>query len=156
MIVPASSTVMIRRKNTLPVSVSTSTTATCVPNGNVGPGAVNTLRTNSRSDSARLVSGTETSGSPLTLKVLVSTLYSRSAGRGLEGGGRPLAGHVEQLAGRLLDGRAAELERARAAGAAALGDQVGVAPLDGDLLDRDAELLADEHRPHRLVALAMR
>ena len=41
---------------------------------------MNTLRTNSRSDSARLVSGTETSGSPLTLKALVSTLYSRSAG----------------------------------------------------------------------------
>ena len=39
---------------------------------------------------------------------------------------------------------------------AAARDQVGVAVLDGDLLDRDAELLAGEHRPGRRVALPVR
>src|SRR5262249_52279813 len=39
---------------------------------------------------------------------------------------------------------------------AAPGHQVGITPLDGDLLDRDAKLLAGEHRPYRGVALAVR
>ena len=70
--------------------------------------------------------------------------------------GRPLPGHVDELPRGLLDRRAALLQAAGAAGAAALGDQVGVAPFQRDLVDRDAELVAGEHRPHGGVALAVR
>ncbi len=66
MTVPASSTVIIRRRVTLPVSVSASTTATCAPNGKVAPGALNVLRTTSRPAAARLASGTAADGSPAT------------------------------------------------------------------------------------------
>ncbi len=78
--VPASSTVTTRRSTALPVSVSTSTTATCAPNGNVGPGALNTARTSSRSRVASLASGTATSGSPATANELVPVSKTRSAG----------------------------------------------------------------------------
>ena len=77
---PASLTVTIRRSTALPVSVSTSATAMCAPNGKVGPGALNTARTNSRSGSASLVSGTEAAGSPATAKALRSVSKTRSAG----------------------------------------------------------------------------
>ena len=57
--------------------------------------------------------------------------------------------------GGLVDGRAAELQRPRAAGAAARGDEVGVAVDEADALDRDAGLVVDEHGERRLVALAV-
>src|SRR5207253_908636 len=78
------------------------------------------------------------------------------AGADLQGRGGAVPGHVEQLAGGLLHRGPAELETARAAGAAALGDEVSIAPLDGDLLDRDAQLVADQHRPHGDMTLAVR
>ena len=77
-------------------------------------------------------------------------------GVGFQLAGGTLPGYVEQLAGGLLDGRAALLQAARAAGAAALGDQVGVAPPHRDLVDRDAELVAGQHGPYRDVTLAVR
>ena len=54
-----------------------------------------------------------------------------------------------------MHGRAAELQRARAAGAAAAADQVGVDRDEADPLDRDAGLGADDHRERRLVPLAV-
>ena len=57
--------------------------------------------------------------------------------------------------GRLVHRRAAELQRARAAGAAAAADEVGVAVDEPDPVDRDAGLVADDHRERRLVALAV-
>ena len=67
-------------------------------------------------------------------------------------GGQPL-GLLDEGLGRLVHGRPAELQRARAAGAAALGDEVGVAVDEADLLHRDAGLVVDEHGERRLVAL---
>ena len=69
-------------------------------------------------------------------------------------GGEPLGLLDEQL-GRLVDGRAAELQRARAAGAAAGRDEVGVAVDEADAVDRDAGLVVDDHGERRLVALAV-
>ena len=48
------------------------------------------------------------------------------------------------------------LQRPRAHRAAAGGHEVGVAVDDLDVLHRDAGLLGDDHRPRRLVALAVR
>jgi len=60
--------------------VSTSATATCAPNGNVAPGAENTVRTTSRSVSASRASGTVASGSPATENALRPASKTRSAG----------------------------------------------------------------------------
>ena len=78
-ILPASSTVIMRVSVALPVSVSTSTTATWAPNGNVAPGWENTVRISSRSFSASCVSGTTASGSPATLNALRVLSKTRSA-----------------------------------------------------------------------------
>src|SRR5499427_384910 len=151
---PASSTVTIRRSTALPVSVSTSSTAMYAPNGKVGPGALNTARTSSRSGSASLASGTEAAGSPATAKALRPASKTRSAG---------LASSVSAARCRATSisscdacCTAALLQAARAAGAAALGDQVGIAPLHGDLVNGDAELVTGQHRPHGGVALPVR
>ena len=55
-----------------------------------------------------------------------------------------------------MHGRAAELQRPRTAGAAAAADEVGVALHEADPLDRDAGLVADDHRERGLVALSVR
>ena len=55
-----------------------------------------------------------------------------------------------------MHGRAAELQRARAAGAAAAAHQVGVDRDQPDPVDGDAGLVADDHRERGLVALAVR
>ena len=78
--VPASSTVTSRPSTALPVSVSTSTTATCAPNGTVGPADPNTDRTNSRSRPARVASDTAASGSPATANADRALSKTRSAG----------------------------------------------------------------------------
>ena len=62
---------------------------------------------------------------------------------------------LDQQLGRLVHGRAAELQRARAAGAAARRDEVGVAVDEADAVDRDAGLVGDDHGERRLVALAV-
>src|SRR5690606_22215179 len=74
----------------------------------------------------------------------------------LEQVGRALLGDLHQLARRLVHRDAAGLQAPRAHRARTARDQVGVAVLDGDLLDRDAEVLAREHGPRRRVALAVR
>ena len=48
---------------------------------------------------------------------------------------------------RLLHRRATELQRARPEGADALRDLIGVAMDDGDLVERDAQLVGGDHRP---------
>ena len=70
-------------------------------------------------------------------------------------GGQLLAG-LGELDGRLVDGRAALLQRARAHRAVTDGRQVGVAPHERELVDRDAGLGAGDHRPRGVVALAVR
>ena len=61
-------------------------------------------------------------------------------GRGLQQVGGEAAGPLEHRAGRLERGAAAELQRARPAGATAARDERGVGLHEADLLDRDAEL----------------
>src|SRR5262249_41689855 len=53
-------------------------------------------------------------------------------------------------------GGAGGRRRPRRVGAEAVRRVVGVALLDGDVLGRNAELLADDLRKRRLVALALR
>src|SRR2546429_95122 len=63
---------------------------------------------------------------------------------------------LDDLLGRARHRRAADGEGARAAVATAGAEQVAVAPEHLDALGRDAELLADDLRKRRLVALAHR
>ena len=76
-------------------------------------------------------------------------------GAGLEHVGGPFPGHLDQLLRGLAHRRAALLQAARAAGAAALGDQVGVAPFQRDLVDRDA-VWGSRTRPPVLTWASMR
>ena len=73
----------------------------------------------------------------------------------LEQMGGDLLALVDDLVDRLVDRRAADRRRARAVGAHAERDAVGVAVDDLDVLDRDAEPLDDELREGRLVPLAV-
>jgi hypothetical protein len=75
---------------------------------------------------------------------------------GLQQVGRALAGQLDQLPAGLLDGGAAVLQAARPGRPAADRDQVGVPVQHGDPLHRDAQLLADQHRPRGRVPLAVR
>ena len=59
----------------------------------------------------------------------------------------------DQLVGRLNEGRTADRERARAAGAAAEGDRRGVALQHANLVGRDTELLDGELGIGCLMAL---
>ena len=63
---------------------------------------------------------------------------------------------LDEFAGGLLHRCAALLQTARTARPATLGDEIGVAPENRDPVDRDAGLVAGEHRPHRRVTLAVR
>ena len=74
---------------------------------------------------------------------------------GFEQVGGDLAALGDDLVHRLDDRRAADGERARAVGAHAEGDLVGVAVDDLDALDRDAEPVGDELGEGRLVPLAV-
>ena len=65
-------------------------------------------------------------------------------------------GLVDQRFGRLHHCRAPELQRTRAAGAAAAADEIGVHRLQPDAVDRDAGLVAHDHRERSLVALTVR
>ena len=75
---------------------------------------------------------------------------------GFEQGSRPLPGERHQLLGGLLDRGAALLQAARTERAHAVRHEVGVAVLHGDPLDRDAGLVAGQHRPGGGVPLAVR
>jgi hypothetical protein len=61
-----------------------------------------------------------------------------------------------RIAGRALDADAAGRDRRRAAGAETGGDLVGIALQDVDALRRYAELLGDQLRVSRLMALPAR
>ncbi len=76
--------------------------------------------------------------------------------RRLEAVGRDPAGPGDGVDGRTVDGRPAELQRARAEGPHAGGHPVGVAVDDGDPLQRDARHLGHDHGPGGLVALPVR
>ena len=113
----------------MPVSVSTSTTATCGPNGNVAPGCgehgahqqpLLLGQPGQRNRGVRVAGHLERAALGVELQV---------GGAGLELVRGALPGHLDQLLGGLPHRGAAVLQAARAAGAAALGDQVGVAPL---------------------------
>jgi hypothetical protein len=74
-------------------------------------------------------------------------------GVGLEQVGGQLPGPVDQLHRRLVHRGAAQLQGARAHGAVAALDQVGVAVDHPDLLDGDAQLLAGHHGERGVQAL---
>ena len=93
--VPASSTVTIRRSTTLPVSVSTSTTATCAPNGKVGPGAPEHGPHEQPLPLGQLGQRTEASGSPATANALLAGSKTRSAGLASSSSAARVPGHVE-------------------------------------------------------------
>src|SRR3954469_5101474 len=175
-ITPQSSTQTIRTSLTLPVSVSTSTTATWTPNGHVGDGRL-------KSSSIARPRRRRAKSLPLARPAEPAGLVERGrelrprdglgrhagdvedaavgveldvGGAGLQLVGRELLRLVEHLDGRAVDRRAAGLQRARAVRAGPARDEVGVAVLDGDLRERDAEPVGDKHRERGLVALAGR
>ena len=132
---PASSTVTIRTTTALPDSTSTSTTARWAPNGNEGAPESNLASVRSGSDSASRPSGTETSV-PLHPHRAVGHL--EVVDRGLQHVRRAPPGDLDQLDRGLVHRDAAGLQAARAHRARAARDEVGVAVLDGDHLDRDS------------------
>src|SRR3954466_10423860 len=159
-ITPQSSTHTIRTSRTLPVSVSTSTTATCAPNGQVGDGG---LKSSSIASSARRGVPSRGWGGGSHQQLLrrdardvedAAVGVELDVGRaGLELVGDHLLCLLEHLDRRAVDRRAAGLQRARAVRAGPARDEVGGAVADRDLLERDAEPVGDEHRERGLMAL---
>ena len=153
-----------------PVSRSTSTTAMWAPNGNVAsPWSKSPLG----GEHARRVAVAEHLGRRLggpRRQLGPRQRAGRHAGDadragvgvdddvgdvGLEQVGGEALGLLDEQLGGLVDGRAAELQRPRAARAAAGRDEVGVAVDEADAVDRDAGLVVDDHGERRLVALAV-
>ena len=146
----------------MPVSVSTSTTARCTPNGNVG-GAWNscaTLSSPSRpSAAARDASSAQESagsGVPATWKRPRAEVEHHVGRARLEVVGGEILRLLDDRVGRQPAADAADLRRLRAERPGALRDLVRVALDDRDPLDREPEPLGGDHRERRLVALAVR
>lgn len=140
----------------MPVSVSTSTTATWEPKGKVGLSALKSVsasRPPSPAAAATSAQDFETAGVPRTWKAPLALVQLDVEPVGLEQVRGEPASPVEHLARRLEDGRAAELQRAGAERAHAPGHLVGVTVADRDLLERDAEGVGDEHGEAGVVAL---
>ena len=70
--------------------------------------------------------------------------------------GGQFLGLLDEFDRGLVHRRSTVLERARTHRAAAFGHEVGVAPHQGDAVHRDAGPLRGDHRPGRVVALAVR
>ncbi len=160
---PASSTATMRRSSTAPVSVSTSTTATCAPKGNVGASALKT--SSARNSSSR----------PSAWRPAASSRPG-DGGRGRADHVEAAGAHVEHdvvdvrlelLSGQLaralghpmrrLRGRdAADLGRLRAVRAHTLPHLVGVSLDDAHRFEREPEPVRDDHRERRLVPLSVR
>ena len=70
--------------------------------------------------------------------------------------GREVLGLFDDVHRCLIDRGAPDLQRTRAHGAGAARHDVGVAVDNFNVLDRNSELLGDEHRPRRHVPLSVR
>ena len=81
---------------------------------------------------------------------------SRSSALGLQLVGGDLRGLVDHLVAGHGDGDAADGQRARPVGVEAERGDRRVAVQHVDVVGADAELVGDDHRPRRLVALAVR
>ena len=164
---PQSSTAMCRSIVTPPVSVSTSTTETCAPNGNVES-------VPSKSSSWRSAPGSTPSGSLVGVAAMPAASSAHDTalrghtghlqaavadddvvGRGLEQVGGDLLGPFEHAFGRDVDGAAGGLQRARAERARTARHSCRVGVDERDLVHRDAEHVAGEHRERGVVALAV-
>ena len=157
--VPASSQATCRTWVTLPVSVSTSTTATCAPKGNVGIAALNVWCSVSSPASAtapRSAHVFATAGVPATWKDPGRGIELDVGDVGFQEPGRNGLGLFDEADRRLVDGGATLLQRSAAHGAETDRSQIGVAPDEREAIDVDAGLRAREHRPRRLVALTVR
>ena len=98
----------------------------------------------------------ETAGVPATWNAPRSRSSTMSASAASSAVAASCLALLDQLDGGLVDGRPALLQRARAHRPAADRHEVGVAPHELELVDRDAGLVAGDHRPRRVVALAVR
>ena len=105
---------------------------------------------------ARSAHDLDTAGVPATWNAPDSMSSSMSASAASSAWAASFLAGLGELDGGLVDGRAALLQRARAHRAVADGRQVGVAPHERELVDRDAGLGAGDHRPRGVVALAVR
>ncbi len=120
---------MCRTGVTRPVSVSTSTIETCAPNGKVAPFWVKSVSEPSPHvvlvrPGGELAPADAGAGDAADREPAVGQLDV--GGVGLQHPGGDAAGLVQHLVGGLADRVAAELQRARPAGAAAGADQCGV------------------------------
>ena len=105
---------------------------------------------------ARSAHDFDTAGVPATWNAPTSRSSSMSASAASSAWAASCLAVLDELDGRLVDRGAALLQRARAHRAVADRREVGVAPDERDLVDRDAGLGAGDHRPRRVVALAVR
>ena len=158
---PASSHATWRTRRTWPVSASTSTTATWAPNGNVGTVQSNVVvaarAAPPSSDAAATSAHAERHGRGAGDVEAPDGGVEHDVGDiGFEPVGGDPAGDVDELGGGGVDRGATDLQRPGAQRAAAGRHDVGVAPHDADRLDRQAGVLGGDHRPRRLVALAVR
>ena len=99
-------------------------------------------------------SGIVLSGEPFTLNAPAGVL--EVVGVRLELVGGDLLGLVDHLVARHGDGDAADGQRPRAVGVEAERRDRRVAVQHVDVVGADAELVGDDHRPRRLVPLAVR
>ena len=162
-IVPQSSTHTIRSRRTLPVSVSTSTTARCAPNGQVGDAglksssiASSARRSSPSSEVASCAHETVRVGTPATWKTPRSASSWMSAGlasSSIAASSLPLSATL--IAAPLIAAPPACSEREPYV-PVPRGIR-SVSPwLDRDRVERQAEPVRDEHRERGLVALAGR
>ena len=154
--VPQSSTATCRTSSTRPVSVSTSTTAMCAPNGNVAPsGEVELAEQRLVSFASRRASSAQVSawrGTPATPRPTV--VGHDVLGRGLEQARRERAARSSTAS--LADRRPAHLQRTRPTGTTAPRHDRGVGLHELDPVERDAERVGDDHRERGGVALPVR
>ena len=153
---PASSTATSWRSETRPVSVSTSTTATWVPNGNVGINGSKSVAAASGpcSPATRSAQPMLRAGVPATWKRPPSSTTSATAAS------RTSAARCRAASTSWADASATAAPPSCTArepdGEAAGAHEIGVAVDDIDLLDRHARGVGRDHRPGRVMPLAVR
>ena len=154
---PQSSTAMWRIGSTRPVSVSTSTTDTCAPNGNDAPDCTKSCSTASgRPSSLAFVAISAQviafDGTPATPSV-PSSVSTMSSGAASSISAARLRARSSTPRDALEHGAAADLQRPRSARPTAARHEGGVGLHERDAIHRDAELTGDELRVSGGMAL---
>ena len=156
---PQSSTATCRSGTTRPVSVSTSTTETCAPNGNVAPswgtsswacsGVSRSAAAAARAGQSTTAPGTPETVNPASVSSRSSGAASSSSAASSRAWSRTAAAAAATALPPSCSDREPPVPPPR-------GHRAGVGLHVADLLDRDAEPVGHDHRERRGVALAVR